>query len=70
MSDWQPIETAPKDCEILIARHNRISIAKWDDDRHAKRPKPYWNDHSFNGVTFMRNIQPDYWHPLPPPPTL
>jgi len=68
MSDWQPIETAPKDREILIVRNGKISIAKWDDDRHAKKPKPYWSDWSHQGVSFMRKATPSHWQPLPPPP--
>lgn len=72
---WQPIETAPKDQVVLLWRPNAYGLAKcdignWDDDKYAKRPKPYWR--SFLGcvrVSQMRNWYPTHWQPLPQLPT-
>ena len=68
MSNWQPIETAPKDREILIARPESVKIAKWDDDRYNRKPRPFWNDYSPHGMAYMRNNSPKYWQYLPPLP--
>lgn len=32
MSDWQPIETAPKDTKILVASCKGFAIAEYDSD--------------------------------------
>jgi len=68
MSNWKPIDTAPRDCEILIARPRCARIAKWDDDRHNRKPRPFWNDRSPHGMAYMRNSPPKYWQPIPPLP--
>ena len=64
MSEWQPIETAPKDgTRILTAsRHNSgwwLIVAEWG----GKSP-PRWID-SFIGRTAQ---SPTHWMPLPEPP--
>lgn len=35
MSKWQPIETAPKDCEFLVHNtdHNEQFVCYWDYER-------------------------------------
>lgn len=59
MSDWQPIETAPKDgTSVLIYGGNPLGplIARsWGGS--------VWSDGSFPGVT-----DPTHWQPLPEPP--
>jgi hypothetical protein len=69
MSDWKPIETAPKDREIMIVRNGKIRIGKWDDDRYNKKPRPYWRDHQGRNISTMRYLPPTHWMPLPEPPT-
>lgn len=66
--NWQPIETAPKDRELLIWR-GRPCIARWDDQRYHKTPRPFWNDYGVFGVVWMRDNPPTHWMPLPEPPT-
>lgn len=69
--EWQPIETAPKDEKILLARAGQwVDIGEWEDDRHAKKPRPYWtaNREWWAGKMAMREQQPTHWMPLPPPP--
>lgn len=63
MSDWQPIETAPKDgTPIIVAFHghgeDRVSIVSYSSGigRHAW---DYINSH---------DGQPQWWMPLPAPP--
>jgi len=60
-SEWKPIETAPKNCRILIGRvgHQWAVSAKWNER------KEYWS----TGQTPMDFFsEPTHWMPLPPPP--
>jgi len=74
---WQPIATAPTDRIILLYRptaiHPAIRIApgKFDDDKYAKKPKPYWEIWLvvWNGKTESRNFMPTHWCDYPLPPT-
>lgn len=70
---WQPIETAPKDREILVWSEmfdGKRFIAKWNDNRYASKPRPYWSfsDEQIYGTTAVRNNQPTHWTPLPQGP--
>lgn len=64
MSEWQPIETAPKDGEDFLALFLfddgsfRYDVSRWCDARElftAGRP-------------FEEDTQPTHWMPLPEPP--
>lgn len=74
--DWQIIETAPKDKEILLYRGDtfyewaKIVTGKWDDDRFSEKPRPYWTHYKkyLTGTTEVRKYQPTHWMPLPDPP--
>jgi hypothetical protein len=64
MSDWHPIETAPRTCEVLTygplkdASGFYYEVQKWWDGRH-----PGWP------VKWMANcLEPTHWQPLPDPP--
>src|SRR5687768_13027639 len=53
--DWQSIETAPKDRDILVFWHTkRMLVARWIND--------CWM------VAGGLPVNPTYWRPLPPPP--
>lgn len=70
---WQPIETAPKDGTVVLVypgvwSNRTCSVARWDDDRSAKRPRPYWSRDDTSSVTTCRNVPPTHWMPLPAPP--
>ena len=72
MNEWQPIETAPKDgTKVLLfvdtGYEARIHPGKWNDDRYAKRPRPYW-DYLYFQTMDSRDHQPTHWMPLPAPP--
>ena len=66
MSEWQPIETAPKDQRILLFRAGRIVCGQWDDDCYAQKPKPYWRHdlEAIFGRTDARKVSPTHWQPL------
>jgi len=69
-TSWQPIETAPKDARILCVMSDRVQIAQWDDDRYAKKPRPFWRTYGSLGKNNERHCQPTVWMPLPEPPKI
>ena len=76
MSEWQPIETAPKDERILLYRPSSypwasVVFGKFDSDRYAKKPRPYWSHdlERIAGVKDARDAPPTHWQPLPAPPS-
>jgi hypothetical protein len=66
MSDWQPIETAPKDGDFLIAMSDgEVRVGYFLDNSHTKFP--YKGVRPRYGVDRV-GVKPAYWGPLPPPP--
>lgn len=61
-SQWQPIESAPKDgTPVLVdhpAWHSRVLPGEWDENLSAWR---------VDGFGFPAT-QPSKWHPMPAPP--
>ena len=71
MTEWQPIETAPKDgTEVLLWWFGRRVVGRWEDERGRKRPKPYWRTDliSVFGVAIHRAEWPTFWQSLLEPP--
>lgn len=68
MSEWMPIESAPKDGTRIIVWpptwHGGVSCAKWDLDRYAKNPRPYWNRVDALRVGDSRDHPPTHWMPV------
>lgn len=73
---WQPMESSPKDgSEILLlteetastGKRRRVEMGRFNDDRHARKPKPFWEQISRRhlGLVFMRANPPIAWMPLP-----
>ncbi len=69
MSNWQPIETAPKDgCSILVIENDEINIVSWDQwDSYKRCPKGWcvkgsWQDEQGGYETVDR---PTHWMPMP-----
>lgn len=67
-AEWQPIETAPKDRRVELWIPNtwtkgdgRPSHGRWDDDRYARRPRPFWNYDLFHRISDMRDEPPTHW---------
>ena len=56
---WRPIENAPKDEHILVARGKIRAVVFWDSD---------WQEWIFvaGGMSTFRGVT--HWQPLPPPP--
>ena len=71
---WLPIETAPKDREILVwfsdLFKGMADVAKWEPDTYAKKPRPYWqgSKERMLGILAYRHGNPTHWMPLPQPP--
>lgn len=83
MSEWQPIETAPKDGQtILVCRdchhddyHAWVATAFWGDryaGTIADDPKNYiwanWNEGMDENDIWAECTGITHWMPLPPPP--
>lgn len=64
----QPMETAPKDREIMLFARGFWYIGQWDDDRYSKKPRPLWFYSAAWGKSGCRGIPPVAWMPLPAPP--
>lgn len=63
MSEWQPIETAPKDgTEVLVyaAEDHYITKAEFFDN--------HWRELSYEG--YGQYLYPTYWMPIPDPPRI
>lgn len=75
-ASWLPIDTAPKDgTHILLYRPSvgewtKVSIGDWEDDKYAKKPRPYWSScyERILGILWCRSNAPTHWMPLPIPP--
>lgn len=70
---WQPIETAPNDGRYVIVWpstwYGRTSCARFDEDRYAKKPRPYWSRLDDNGsINRSRDNPPTHWMPILPGP--
>jgi len=64
---WQPIETAPKDVEVLVFDEGVITISLWiDEDGEGDdgRLKGWWEQSSNSLI----DPPPTHWMPLPDPP--
>ena len=76
MSEWQPIETAPKDRRIMLALpkqkygEKRVVFGIWNQDEYARKPRPYFSyDQSVSmGMVWTRDTQPIAWQEVPEPP--
>lgn len=81
MSDWQPIETAPRDGREILAVDDggliRVARPKLfprplrhDDDLSTSKPGDVWevfSDHD-NCPGHTWSMVPTHWMPLPAPP--
>ena len=64
MTEWQPIETAPKDDyqEILVFHNGGITIARWYEENQE-----WVYQHELLSLDSVAS--PTHWMPLPEPPT-
>lgn len=72
MSKWKPIETAPQDgTRILVwstIYGGKVVVARYDDDRFSRKPRPYWRIDAAYAINDSRRNQPTHWMELPKPP--
>lgn len=71
MSEWQPIDTAPRDGTdiLLFCRfdgRDEIKIAKWSDEQTYEGPFGQFRWKESEGLIAERI--PTHWMPLPVPP--
>jgi hypothetical protein len=59
MSEWQPIETAPKDGSDILAWWNGHAVISWNARQQS------WE--SDDGMVAAKT-HPTHWMPLPEPP--
>lgn len=65
MTEWQPIETAPRDgTEILASDYDVIEIVSWGISQGEWQDWMHWSDRE-GGIMF-----PSWWQPLPEHPPL
>jgi hypothetical protein len=65
LSDWQPIEAAPKDGTfVLVFADEEVWVAAWDAETSTGAPWG-WADARENGV----RLKPTHFMPLPLPPS-
>lgn len=67
-NEWRPIEMAPKTETIMLWTVRGLEIGRWNTDEFSKKPRPYWNWHSYMGKTEMRQCPPTHWKPMPEGP--
>lgn len=62
MSEWQPIETAPKDGEhVLICAGKNVALVYWDDDFT-------WVSAEDNLMAHIVHSNPTHWMSIPQRP--
>jgi hypothetical protein len=66
MSDWQPIETAPKDgSNVLLSpafERERVTVGSWDLDDVGE------GGQCWRCLELSERLEPTHWMPLPSPP--
>lgn len=64
-SAWQPVETAPHDCQILLYSRGDMQVGVWVQN-------PETGDEAFAiaelGDHGRALVHPSHWQPLPAPP--
>ena len=66
MSEWQPIETAPKDGDDFLGytKYGDCAVIFYDEPS-ADAPTHCW--HKADGLAYHKDLF-THWMPLPPPP--
>ena len=67
MSEWQPIETAPKDgTEVLVwSEHGGVESAYWEAGCYGHSG---WTIYQIRTEIAEPDFPPTHWMPLPEPP--
>lgn len=74
--DWQPIETAPKDEDIMLGGPESVDVGNWQDEVPDATESGVIVDPGMDAGWYgCRGMwpggeQPTHWMPLPSPPTV
>ena len=72
MTDWQPIETAPRDgTEVLLYDECGVTVGSFRADDNFPEDAPLWLDNSYDDFSCGFASIPviaTHWMPLPEPP--
>lgn len=68
MSEWKPIESAPKDKSILLATKNSFVPIFCGIKRYGTLGEPQQNEFAWRCDSSGRFANPTHWMPLPEPP--
>ena len=71
MTEWQPIETAPKDgTAILVTCGELFAVVEWDEHAasYPSNEGVGWRDAGDIGWAGTQGHMPTHWMPLPQPP--
>ncbi|MCL6470122.1 MAG: hypothetical protein I4O48_17655 [Ralstonia sp.] len=60
---WQPIETAPKECKTMF-----VAIGVWPDRKYTTDPYCVWHERNHGFVRWPHPRPPTHWMPLPAAP--
>lgn len=63
MSEWQPIETAPRDLTLIDCMRDGV---RWTDCHFSPRHKCFVMKHGYPSMITVFNPQPTHWMPRPP----
>lgn len=68
MSEWRPIESAPRDGTLLLlAVPGGVTVGRWV--RHRAYAQCWaWMAEPWPQCDFLFALEPTHWAPLPPPP--
>ena len=63
---WRHISTAPKDRRVGLLIGDVEYIGRWEADRYAQKPRPYWQHETFGRlqISDQRKEQPTMWREL------
>ncbi len=66
--NWQPIETAPRDGDVILVFCPRVGVTEAQYEHQAV--EPFWNYDVWD-IKFQEEhrCDPTHWRPLPSPPT-
>lgn len=65
MSEWQPIETAPRDGTRVILAWDGVRVGYFLDNSASIKP---WSGWKVPSMETWPKGQPTHWMPLPEPP--
>jgi hypothetical protein len=74
MNEWQTMESAPTDRQILLYRPSaykwaKVNFGQFEPDLYSKKPQPYWTIwYKLGSPQQSREWEPTHWMDIPKPP--